>query len=201
MENYYEILGIKRDANIEGIKKAYRKLALKYHPDKNPDKSATEKFIEITEAYEVLSDESNRKIYTELFDKYYPVNKENQYSEYGNIESNETFRHWKNVGQEKAKQYSEMSFQDFANKALGEIKFHGDHIAKIGCISYIFLFGGASMILLPLFASDEWKNRVGGDVGITYMFFMVLGCILLYFGLPAFKSLVGDYKEEAQNRS
>jgi len=57
------------------------------------------------------------------------------------------------------------------------------------------------MILLPLFASAEWKNRVGDDVGIAYMFFMILGCILVYFGLPAFNSVVGDYKEEAQNRS
>ncbi len=63
-KDYYEILGIKRDATAEDIKKAYRRLARKHHPDVNPnDKSAEEKFKELTEAHEVLSDEKKRKVY------------------------------------------------------------------------------------------------------------------------------------------
>lgn len=63
-KDYYEILGLKRDASQDEIKKAYRKLALKYHPDKNKgDKNAEEKFREATEAYEVLHDEEKRKKY------------------------------------------------------------------------------------------------------------------------------------------
>jgi len=62
--DYYEVLGVNRDAEAEEIKKAYRKLALKYHPDKNPgDKSAEEKFKELGEAYEALSDPQNRAAY------------------------------------------------------------------------------------------------------------------------------------------
>ena len=54
--DYYEILGVSKNANDKDIKKAYRKLAIKYHPDKNPnDKSAEEKFKEAAEAYDVLS--------------------------------------------------------------------------------------------------------------------------------------------------
>ena len=53
--DYYEVLGIAKDATADEIKKAYRKLAIKYHPDKNPgNKEAEEKFKEIAEAYEVL---------------------------------------------------------------------------------------------------------------------------------------------------
>jgi curved DNA-binding protein len=63
-KNYYEILGIKKDAAEGQIKKAYRKLAMKYHPDRNPgNKAAEEKFKEINEAYAVLSDKDKRKQY------------------------------------------------------------------------------------------------------------------------------------------
>lgn len=62
--DYYKILGIDRSASKEDIKKAYRKLALKYHPDRNPgDKEAEENFKEAAEAYEVLSDSEKRNIY------------------------------------------------------------------------------------------------------------------------------------------
>lgn len=65
--NYYEVLGIPKNASADEIKSSYRKLVLKYHPDKNKgDDSATEKFKEIQEAYEVLSDASKRASY----DKY-----------------------------------------------------------------------------------------------------------------------------------
>lgn len=67
MENkrdYYEVLGVGRDATPDQIKKAYRKLALQYHPDRNPgDKAAEEKFKEAAEAYDVLSDDKKRQMY------------------------------------------------------------------------------------------------------------------------------------------
>ena len=62
--DYYEVLGIGRNADAKEIKKAYRKLAKKYHPDMNPgDKQAEQKFKEITEAYNVLSDTEKKKLY------------------------------------------------------------------------------------------------------------------------------------------
>lgn len=62
-KDYYSILGISKNASDDEIKKAYRKLALKYHPDKNSSADAEEKFKEIAEAYEVLSDATKREVY------------------------------------------------------------------------------------------------------------------------------------------
>jgi molecular chaperone DnaJ len=62
--DFYEVLGVAKAANADDIKKAYRKLAMKYHPDRNPDdKTAEEKFKEVSEAYEVLSDPDKRAAY------------------------------------------------------------------------------------------------------------------------------------------
>ena len=66
-DDYYSVLGVSEDASDTEIKKAYRKLALKYHPDKNPgDKKAEEKFKKISEAYYALGDAKRRKEYDNL---------------------------------------------------------------------------------------------------------------------------------------
>jgi curved DNA-binding protein len=75
IRNYYELLGVKRDASPEEIKQSFRKLARKYHPDMNPgDKAAEEKFKDISEAYEVLSDVSRRSQY-DKFTSFWRKNK------------------------------------------------------------------------------------------------------------------------------
>src|SRR5205809_3448116 len=62
--DYYEILGVAKSASADEIKKAYRKVAMQYHPDRNPgDKAAEEKFKEAAEAYEILSDQDKRAQY------------------------------------------------------------------------------------------------------------------------------------------
>lgn len=99
-KDYYRILGLQTGATVDDIKKAYRKLALKYHPDKNKSAGAEEKFKEIAEAYEVLSDKNKRDVY----DKYgedglkgkRPSGKTSSSSTFTtfdfNIDPNETFK-------------------------------------------------------------------------------------------------------------
>ena len=70
-KNYYDILGVKKNATEKEIKQAYRRLARKYHPDVNAgDKSAEAKFKEINEAYEILSDKDKRPKYDKYGDKW-----------------------------------------------------------------------------------------------------------------------------------
>lgn len=74
--DYYEVLGVQKTASKEDIKSSYRKLALKYHPDRNKEPGSEEKFKEISEAYAVLSDEEKRK----------------RYDTYGHVDPGEAFR-------------------------------------------------------------------------------------------------------------
>src|SRR5512133_3354039 len=70
-KDYYQILGVSRTASADEIRAAYRKLALKYHPDRNPgNKQAEEKFKEMNEAYQVLSDSQKRARYDQLGSAY-----------------------------------------------------------------------------------------------------------------------------------
>lgn len=78
MKDYYYFLGVKIDASTEDIKKAYRKLSLKYHPDKNEnDEFFSRRFQEIHEAYEVLVNDDNRRFYDQNFSRFDRSNRSN----------------------------------------------------------------------------------------------------------------------------
>lgn len=110
--DYYKILGVDKSASAEGIKKAFRKLAIKYHPDKNPNnKQAEEKFKEINEANEVLGDPAKRKKYDELGENW------NQYQQQGGQEGNFDWSKWQNQGGGQHRTYHEGDFSggDFSD--------------------------------------------------------------------------------------
>ncbi|MEB3175228.1 MAG: DnaJ C-terminal domain-containing protein [Cyanobacteriota bacterium] len=115
-KDYYAILGIGKTASEEEIKKTFRKLALKYHPDRNPgDKAAEEKFKQISEAYEVLSDPEKRQKYDRFGQYWQQAGQGNPYG--GNV----------NVNADGAgfdfSQYG--NFEEFVNELLGRFNTSG----------------------------------------------------------------------------
>jgi len=108
-KDYYTILGITRSANQQDIKKAYRKMARKYHPDVNPgDKTAEDEFKKVNEAYEVLSNEDNRKKYDQFGDN------------------------WKYADQFAAQGGAQAGARDFSDKSgYADFHFGGDNIGSI----------------------------------------------------------------------
>ncbi len=105
MDDLYQVLGVSKNANEEDIKKAYRNLAFKYHPDRNPgDKVAEEKFKSISAAYSVLGDTAKRS----------------QYDRYGNAsESAASYGNWQNPNQNTQSWGTQNSSDDFWDWVAG----------------------------------------------------------------------------------
>lgn len=131
-KDYYKILGVEKNASSEEIKKAYRKLAIKYHPDKNSgNKQAEEKFKEISEANEVLSDSEKRKKFDEIGENW------NSYQKNQSGQDDFDWSKWTNRRQERSRTYSneensfsnEEQFSDFFETVFGE-KYGGKKIKK-----------------------------------------------------------------------
>ena len=134
MKDYYQILGISKSALKEEIRKAYRRLAHEFHPDKNKSTNAQEKFIEITEAYKILNDSEKRISYDNLFNNYSNDQKKEHDDNF------ERYRKWQRAAQSEAQAESKMSFEDFKFKFLDQVVIIYDY-AKIGVkILLVLLF-------------------------------------------------------------
>jgi curved DNA-binding protein CbpA len=187
MNDYYKILGITYSADFTTIKKAYRQLALQFHPDKNKSAYAAQNFIAITEAYEVLRDDKKRANYDFLYKKYFQDGevatlKEPRYQGYQQA--------WTDFGEQRAKEYSSMKYDDFAQRILDEIKIGARYIPNL----MLILFLGVGLIgvigILPKAFSD---SSAPAGTGVFLIFTIIVIGILGYF---FFKRTQDDYLEE-----
>ena len=187
LEDYYKTLEIEFGCDLLTIKKAYRKLAFVYHPDKSKNSNAAHKFREITEAYEILRDEVKRINYDILYQAYFTsktrldINAEKQQEE------------WAREGKEKANEYSTMSYEEFLNRAFKEIRVGVNYIPNLIAI----LFVGTAAIGLLINLPDFFD---GGEpaVGIIILLF-VFGLFYLIYRLA--KVMSSDYSKERETKN
>jgi curved DNA-binding protein CbpA len=188
VKNYYKILEIEFGTDTLTVKKAYRRLALKYHPDKNRASDAAKMFIEITEAYEVLSDNTKRTEYDFLFKKNFISNetiiKEEKYQEQQKT--------WTAYGQKKGEEYSKMSYDDFNTRILNEIKIGVSYIPNFFTILLVGLGAIAMFSILP-------KAFSGNNSGMGFFILLMIGGLgVLVYHL--YKVMAADYAEERKRK-
>jgi molecular chaperone DnaJ len=123
-KNYYEILGVEKTATLDEIKKAYRKLAMQYHPDKaGEDKESEERFKQVAEAYEVLADDEKRKNY----DNFGSAKAQNPHEDFNDIRSqfNQAFNHFTHVQNKGASipSYVSVTLEEIKNGARKKVKY------------------------------------------------------------------------------
>lgn len=201
--NHYLTLEILPLASKEEIKKAYRRLALKYHPDKNKSHDAHEKFILINEAYLILFDDEARIKYDREYWIYFgqkskTKNTGSQYQkqqEYKQEDSNSTYRkqsepqfededlnQWTRNARKQADKFAKMAFDDFSKLILGMVKETGFQLgnAILVMIGALLSMGGCSNIVFGL----STKSEIGNPI---------LGIILLPIGILLFKLSQKNY--------
>uniref|UniRef100_A0A8C6TCF2 J domain-containing protein n=1 Tax=Neogobius melanostomus TaxID=47308 RepID=A0A8C6TCF2_9GOBI len=154
MVDYYTILGVSKTASQEDIKKAYRKLALKWHPDKNPDnkEEAEQKFKELAEAYEVLSDKSKRDSY-DRYGNDHTWHKGTSNADFSDFPGfTFTFRNPDDV------------FRDFFGDQDPFANFFGDSVVQ-SCYKLIFSSSGLYILFLGGLGGMQSMGSMGGGMG------------------------------------
>ncbi|KAF7286320.1 dnaJ heat shock protein family (Hsp40) member B6 mrj isoform X1 [Rhynchophorus ferrugineus] len=155
MVDYYRVLEVPKSATTVDIKKAYRKLALKWHPDKNPDnlEEATKKFKEISEAYEVLSDDSKRKLYDNRSSRTTTSRSSRNYRSYFDLHNPFSQRFF----DKKRRMYDTYGKEGLANGGARSRSRHDDDFDRFDSFGF-FSFRDPEEVFREFFSSS------GGDV-------------------------------------
>lgn len=179
--DYYKRLGLTKNATKEDIKKSYRLLALEYHPDRNKSPDATQKFIEINEAYLILFDDEARQKYDREFNYHYKQKEEFEYQEetdyqyereshnkYPNGSSkffnDSDLNNWANNAREQGSDYAKMGFDEFSKMLLGFVKETGFQLGNTLLVyaGVLFTMGGCGNLVIGLTSKGEIGNPVIG---------------------------------------
>jgi len=181
--NYYKVLGLSSTASKEEIKKAYRKLALEFHPDKNKSPDAHEKFIEINEAYLILYDDEAREKYDREYRYHFSQREkrkeskqeeskssyEREQTKESKSEQRETFNDsdlndWAKKAKTQGAEYARMAFDDFSKMVLGFVKETGFQLGNtlLVFLGLLLTMGGCGNLIIGLSTSGDIGNPVFG---------------------------------------
>ena len=180
--NHYQILGIKRKANTLEIKQAYRKLAVKFHPDKNSgDKYFEERFKEIQDSYEVLSNSLKKSEYDRIYDSFFINNQKENYNQ--STKSNYRESKTKQNNKYESQKENEKKAREQAEKnRVKNIKkneklvFEDKAWIFVGNLIFPFLIIGLFMFIKYRF---EGYNKKSNEVCGISLFGFILGLILV----------------------
>ncbi|MFT4678931.1 MAG: hypothetical protein ACI84C_000895 [Flavobacteriales bacterium] len=182
MENYYQILGLTESASLEEIKKAYRALAKKYHPDVSNDPAAESRFIEVSEAYEFLSDEQHRSAYQQR--------QARKVSSDELLRRERVYKKWVEMQQEKAvmraRSHARTRYDDFIDSSIYKT---AGAVNKL--YTYVFLVIGVVTIVMPVYSvmnrTEEESQRHPSDWHVIFPILLGLGFIfgIYYFVFKA----------------
>lgn len=180
--DYYKLLGLTQNATREEIKKAYRKLALEFHPDRNKSPDAHEKFIEINEAYLILYDEEARTKYDNEYKIHFNREKtkkqnNNEYTDKKNKEKEWSYasenhfddadlNDWSKKAKQQGAEYARMAFDEFSKLVIGFVKETGFQLGNTILVFFglVFTMGGCGNIIIGLSTSGEIGNPVFGII-------------------------------------
>jgi len=173
--NYYKRLGLSKSASKEDIKKAFRQLALQYHPDRNKSPDAAQKFIEINEAYLILNDDEARQKYDKEYNYHFkeehvPHEEPSFQYEYhqnnSSIFNDPDLNNWSKNAREQGNEYAKMAFEEFSKMVIGFVKETGFHIGNT-LLVYLGIFltmGGCGNLVIGLTSKGEIGNPVIGII-------------------------------------
>lgn len=182
MTDYYEVLGVSKNATADEIKKAYRNLAFKYHPDRNAgDSAAEEKFKQINAAYDVLGDEAKRRNYDLGYSDYNAYGSQYSGAEQAQYEQ-DPFYQWFNQGAGNSRSYGNYNGWNYTYRRRSQ-KHHTRRdwwsmlLSKAAQTFFGLLFFRYAVYLLP-FGFFIWLGVMSN--GITGIFTAVRGLVRSY---------------------
>lgn len=181
IKDYYKILNLDRNSNSNDIKKAFRNLALKWHPDKSSAPGAKDIFLQIYEAYEILGNETKRHNYNLLYDEHFLnkvtiINAKQHQYEY------EKYNDWRNEAQSRAYEGAKMSFKDFT-------KFINDSVTfvKWGCTTVfmfmVWFFLGPGLIIGVINTLYHMNILKHQELNVGNIIFIIILSLSFLFGV------------------
>jgi curved DNA-binding protein CbpA len=173
---YYDILGLKATATQDEIKRAYRKKAMESHPDVNPSPGAADAFVQVNEAYAILSDAGKRKVYNQKLRDQAARSAGQQYgqaTQSAQSARDQAYQHWVQQARAQAKADATKNYQDFKNSKFERTEASVFLYLQFLIVGVFMIL--ASLILMAPFAAMffiDWKMVFTGAVLVPVAFRM-----------------------------